>query len=86
MRLAVLQALARYRHEELHGHLRRDLTLTRLLLNRFRQQFHQRQPPRNPAHAAIEPPCQLLQAVTKSLLQFGQQPAHFQRGLMFGKA
>jgi len=31
--LAVLQALARHRHQKLHGHLRRDLPLAHLLLD-----------------------------------------------------
>ena len=34
--LAILQALAGYRHQKLHRHLRRDLPLPHLLLNRFR--------------------------------------------------
>ena len=43
--LAIFQALAGHRHQKLHGHLRRDLAVAHLLLNGFRQQFHQRQPP-----------------------------------------
>jgi hypothetical protein len=31
------QALARHRHQKLHRHLRRDLALAHLLLDRFRQ-------------------------------------------------
>jgi hypothetical protein len=54
--LAVLQALAGYRHQKLHRHLCRDLALPHLLLDGFRQQFHQPQPPRYPPHATIEPP------------------------------
>lgn len=34
--LAVLQALACHRHQKLHRHLRRDLALAHLLLDRFR--------------------------------------------------
>ncbi len=82
--LAVLQALARHRHQKLHRHLRPDLAFAHLLLHRLRQQFHQCQPPRNPAHTAIEPPCQLIQAVAETPLQLAQQPAHLQRGLVFG--
>jgi hypothetical protein len=44
--LAVLQALARHRHQKLHRYLRRDLALAHLLLDGFRQQLRQRQPPR----------------------------------------
>jgi hypothetical protein len=42
--LAILQALARHRHQKLQGHLRQDLALAHLLLNGFRQNLHQRQP------------------------------------------
>jgi hypothetical protein len=52
---AVFQALPRHRDQKLHGHLRRDLALAHLLLDGFRQQFHQCQPPRYPRHAAVEP-------------------------------
>jgi hypothetical protein len=31
--LAILQALARHRHQKLQGHLRQDLALTHLLLD-----------------------------------------------------
>jgi len=34
--LAVIQALARHRHQKLQGHLRRDPAFTHLLLDRFR--------------------------------------------------
>jgi hypothetical protein len=81
--LAVLQALPRHRRQKLHRRLRRDLALTHLLLDALRQQFHQPQPPRNPAHAAVEPPRQLLQTVAEALLQLGQQPSHLQRGFLF---
>jgi hypothetical protein len=61
--LAVFQTLARHRRQELHGHLRRDAPLPHLLLNRLRQNLHQRQPPRYPTHAAIEPARQLVEPV-----------------------
>ncbi len=83
--LAILQALARHRHQKLQRHLRQDLALAHLLLDRFRQNLHQRQPPRYPAHAAIEPARQLIQPVAEALLQLRQQPAHLQRGLVFGQ-
>jgi hypothetical protein len=37
--LTIFQALAGHGHQKLHGHLRRDLALAHLLLNRFRQQL-----------------------------------------------
>ena len=83
--LAVLQALARHRHQHLHRHLRREFALAHLLLDRFRQNLHQRQPPRDPAHAVIEPPRQFLQTIAEALRQLRQQPAYLQRGLVFGQ-
>ena len=84
--LAVLQALPQHRHEKLHCRLRRDLPFAHLLLNSLRQKLHQCQPPRHPRHAAIEPSCELIQAVAETLLQLLKQPAHLQRGFVFGKA
>jgi hypothetical protein len=83
--LAVLQALARHRHQKLQRYLRRDPALAHLLLNGFRQNLHQRQPARYPAHATIEPARQLIQPIAKALLQLGQQPTHLQRGLVFAQ-
>src|SRR5450756_2293501 len=51
--LAMLRIHPRHRHQTLHRHLRGDLALAHLLLNRFRQQLHQRQPPRHPTRAAV---------------------------------
>ena len=70
--LAVLQALARHRHQILQGYLCRDLALAHLLLNRFWQNLYQCQPPRYPAHAAIESSGQLIQPVAEALLQLRQ--------------
>ena len=81
--LAILQALARHRHQKLHRYLRQDLALAHLLLDRFRQNLHQRQPPRYPTHAAVESARQLIEPVAEAPLQLRQQPAHFQRGLVF---
>jgi hypothetical protein len=82
--LAVLQALARHGHEKLHRYLRRDFALAHLLLDGLRQKLRQRQPPRYPTHAAIEPARQLLQSVAEALLHLLKQPAHFQCALLFG--
>jgi hypothetical protein len=70
--LAVFQALARHRHQKLQGHLRQDLAFAHLLLDRFRQQLRQRQPARNPAHAAIEPARQLIEPVAEAPPQLRQ--------------
>jgi len=82
--LAVLQAVTRHRHQELHGYRRRNFAFAHLLLEGLRQKFHQRQPPRYPAPATVEPARQLLHAVAEALRQLGQQPAQFQRALVFG--
>jgi len=70
--LAIFQALARHRYQELQRHLRRDLSLAHLLLDRFRQNLHQRQPPRYPAHAAIKPARQFIEPVAEAPLQLRQ--------------
>jgi len=64
--LAILQALACHRHQKLQRHLRQDLALAHLLLDRFRQNLHQRQPPRYPAHTAVEPARQLVEPVVEA--------------------
>ena len=70
--LAVLQALARHRHQKLQRHLRQDLAFAHLLLDRFRQNLHQRQTPRYPTHTAIKPARQLIEPVAEALLQLRQ--------------
>jgi len=82
--LAILQALACHRHQKLQCHLRRNLALAHLLLDRFRQNLHQCQPSRYPTHTTVEPARQLLQPVAEAPLQLLQQPTHFQRALVFG--
>ena len=83
---AVLSVDSRHRHQILHRQLRRDRSFAYLLLDRFRQQLHQRQAPRHPVHAAIEAAPQLLQRVTEALLQLRQQPALFQRAFLEAEA
>jgi hypothetical protein len=83
--LAVLQVDTGYRHQELHRYVRGDFTLAHLLLDCLRQKFDQRQPPRYPAHAAIKPSCQFIEAVAEALLHLRQQPALLQRGLVLGE-
>ena len=70
--LAILQALAGHRHQKLQRHLRWDPSLAHLLLDRFRQNLHQRQPPRYPAHTAVEPARQLVESVVEAPLQLRQ--------------
>jgi hypothetical protein len=78
-------AQPRNRHQELHRHMRRDCAAAHLLLHRRRQQLDQAHPPRDPAHAAIEAPRQLLLVIAEALRHLRQQPALFQsRGLLAG--
>jgi len=56
--------------ENFNATLREDLAFAHLLLDCFRQNLHQRQPPRYPAHAAIEPAGQLIKPIVEALLQF----------------
>ena len=79
---AVLQVDSRHRRQILHRQLCRDRSFAHLLLDRFRQQLDQRQPPRYPAHAAIEAARQFVQRVTEALLHFRQQPALFERAFV----
>lgn len=69
---AILQADAGHRHQILHRHLCRNFAFPHELLNRLRQQFHQRQTSRYPTHAAIEPPGQFFQPIAEPLLHLGQ--------------
>ena len=66
--------------------MRGDLARAHALLHRFGKLLDQRQTARDPAHAAIESPCQIFQAVSEALLQFRKQPTLFQRGLLLGQA
>jgi hypothetical protein len=84
--LAIPQALARHRHQKLQRHLCQDFALAHLLLNGFRQNLHQRQSPRYPAHAAVEPARQLIEPIAEALLQLGQQPTHLQCSFVFGQS
>lgn len=58
---AVVQADARCGNQKLHGYLRGNLAGAYLLLNRFREEFHQRQASRYPTGAAVETPRQLFE-------------------------
>jgi hypothetical protein len=75
----VVGADSRHRHQILHGHLRRQLSFAHLLLDRLRQQLHQRQSPRYPTGAAVEAARQFFQTIAEALLHLRQQPALFER-------
>jgi len=83
---AVIQTDAGHRHQILHRNLCRHFALAHELLNRLRQQFHQRQAPRHPAHAAIETLRQLFEPIAETLFHLGQQPTLLQRALVFRPA
>jgi len=84
--LAIVQLDARHRHQILHGQAGAKHSFPHLLLDRFRQQFDQRQPPRHPTHAAVEPPRQLIQSIAEALLHLRQQPALFERAFLWTEA
>lgn len=71
-----------HRHQILHRHLRGELSFADLLLDRFRQQLHQRQPPRHPTGAAVKTACQFIEAIAEALLHLSQQPALFERAFL----
>ncbi len=83
--LADLDADARHRHQELHRDLGADLSPAHSLLNRIGQKLDQSETARDPAHAPVEPPREVLEVVTEAALELGQQPALFQRRLLFGQ-
>jgi hypothetical protein len=66
--LAVLHVDPRYRHQILHRQLRTQGSFAHLLLDRFRQQFDQRQATRYPTHATVEATRQFVERATKTLL------------------
>jgi len=82
----VLDVGARHRHQNLHRDMRGDLSFAHLLLNRLREDLHQRQPARDPAHIPVEPPAQLLQTPAEPVSELGQQPPLLERGLLFRQA
>jgi hypothetical protein len=84
--LAVLQARTCYRYQKLHGHMGRDRTTADLSLHALGKLIDQRQTARYPTQAAIKPARQLVETIAKAVLQFNQQPAFFQRGLVFRPA
>lgn len=84
--LAVLEADAGRRDQVFHGGLRRNPAVAHLLLNGLGQQLHQGQPPRHPAHAAVEAARQFVQRIAETLFQFGEKPALFEGALLLGPA
>jgi hypothetical protein len=84
--LAVVEIGARHRRQIFHGDMRRDLAGADSLLHSFGKLFHQSQSARDPAHAAVKAPRQILEAVAEALFQLRKQPTLFQRCLLFGKA
>ncbi len=81
--LTVFQARTRYRHQKLHCHVRRDRAAAYLLLHALRKLIDQCQTARYPTRAAIKATRQLVETVAEAPLQFRQQPAFFQRRLVF---
>jgi hypothetical protein len=82
----VVRMAARHRHQILHGYMRRDRSAAHMLLHARGKQLDQPHPPRHPTHAAIETARQFLLSITKALVQLHQQPAFFQRRLLWAAA
>lgn len=83
---ALLEAHSRYRHQIAHGDLGADFAFAHLLLDCFRQRFHQRQPARHPTGAAIQALGQVVDRVAEPLFHFRQQPALFERAVRLAHA
>ena len=77
--LALLRIDARRRRQIAHGNLRGEVAVAHLLLDRFRERFHQRQSARHPCRAAVETPRELVDCVAEFLFHLRQQPALFER-------
>jgi hypothetical protein len=66
--LAIVSFGARQGHQILHGRMRSDFSEPHVLLDRLGQLAYQRQPARNPRHAPIETPGEIVQAQTKAAM------------------
>lgn len=84
--LTVFEVHTCYRYQELHRHMGRDRTAADLSLHALGKLIDQRQTARYPTRAAIEAARQLVETIAKALFQFNQQPAFFQRRLVFRPA
>lgn len=74
---------ARHGNQVLHGRPCSDLSVANMLLDRFRQLLHQRQPSGNPRWTPIESQGKILQAEAKAAVQLRQQPSLLDRRLSF---
>ena len=83
--LAILDVGARHRHQILHRDMSRDLAHADFLLDHLGKKFNQSQSAGYPARAAIESARQIIQAVAKTLLEFGKQPPLLQRRVAFAE-
>ena len=78
-------ALARHRYQDTLRHLRRDLALAHLLLNRFGQIAEKRQAARDPARADAQTLGESFHAQTLFPAQLVQQPGLLQRAERIGE-
>ena len=84
--LTVFEVHTCYRYQKLHRYMGRDHTAADLSLNALGKLIDQRQTARYPTRAAIKPARQLVETIAEALFQFRQQPAFFQRRLVFRPA
>lgn len=81
---AVIPLGARHRHQILHGGVRPDFPAADLLLDGVGQLTNQCQAARDPRHAPVEAPGEIVQTESKAAMQLGQQPSLFERRFCFG--
>jgi hypothetical protein len=84
--LAVVRLGARHRDQVLHRRVRADFSQAHVLLHRVRQVAHQRQPARDPGHAPVETPGEVLQVQAKAAMQLRKQPPLFKCRFSFRSA
>ena len=78
---AVGRVGARQRDAILHGGVRHQLAVVHVLLDRVGQRADQTQPPRDPAHAAIEAPRQRVEGQPMIFVQRAEQPTLLERAV-----
>jgi len=74
---------ARHRDQALHRNLRANCSLADLLLNGIRQKLDEGETTRDPAHAPVKPPREILEAIAAPARELGQEPSLLQGRLGF---
>ena len=82
---AVIPLGARHWHQILHGGVGPDFSAADLLLDRLGQLTNQRQAARDPRHAPVEAPGEIIQTESQTAMQLNQQPSLFERRFSLGR-